>query len=151
MKIKFTYILFLIFFLIALNSCWPTRDGNKLYKDFFGTPIKGCAEIMEFRDHQAVDDASAYLYFKLCPSELKRILSQNKYIKEIITRKEALEHETITYSGGIPKWWTPSKLGDSCIRYHYVNQDEKRREFLYVSNDSTTVYYVDQTGYPYSD
>ncbi|MEP7255814.1 MAG: hypothetical protein ABI666_08545 [Ferruginibacter sp.] len=126
-----------------LNSCGVQRNGEQMYLDFLGEPIKNCVKVLNSEDRQAIDDASANLYFKICPSELKRILNQRSYERKIIPKSEAYSDENITYGGNIPKWWTPSKLGDSCILYTYFDKNIDWAEHLYVSFDSTTVYYRD--------
>ena len=114
-----------------------------MYLDFLGKPENNCAKVLNSEDRQAVDDASAHLYFKICPSELRRILGQRLYDKKVILKSEAYSNENVTYGGNIPKWWTPSKLGDSCILYTYFDQNKDWAEHLYVSFDSITVYYRD--------
>jgi hypothetical protein len=142
------YLLFYLFpsYLFAttiLTSCGGHRDGNQLYHAFLGEPIENCLQILEFKDRPTIDGASAYLYFNVCPEELKRILTQQDYTKTVYSKKNAILIETATYGGIIPKWWTPSKLGDSCIQYQYIHQNEDRAETLFVSFDSTKAYYRD--------
>jgi hypothetical protein len=122
------------------SSCWIGRSGKQLYAAFFGEATSDCIQIINFQDHQAFDDASAWLTFKTCPSELNRILSKDKYSKQIITKMEAHQEESVTYSGSFPEWWTPSNLGDSCFKYEYYDQKENTARQLYVSIDQTIVY-----------
>lgn len=124
-------------------SCGLSRNGEQMYLDFLGEPTKNCVNVVTSEDRQAIDDASAFLYFKICPAELKRILNQRDYDKKILAKSEAYSDETVTYGGIIPNWWTPSKLGDSCILYTYFDQNTDWAEHLYVSFDSTAVYYRD--------
>ena len=141
-KRSYKKVSFVLTFLVVLfiSSCWPGRSGKKLYSDLFGESTANCLQIIKSQDHQSIDDASAWLYFKTCSAELDRIVSQFDYSKKIITKTEAHEDETVTYGGTIPKWWTPSKLGDSCIKYEYQDQEEDRVRRLYVSMDQTMVY-----------
>jgi hypothetical protein len=143
-----SYLLFylysnFLFTAIFLTSCGPYRDGNQLYLAFLGEPIENCLQILEFKDRPTIDGASAYLYFNMCPAELNRILTQRDYTKTVYSKKNAISIETATYGGIIPKWWTPSKLGDSCIQYQYLDDDEDWAETLFVSFDSTKAYYRD--------
>jgi hypothetical protein len=133
---------------ISMPSCRSGRNGKQLYISLFGESSENCSQIINFQNHEAFDDASAWLSFKTCPAELKRILSKTHYEKKIITSRYAHEDETITFSGPIPKWWTPSKLGNSCIKYEYYNQTENTARRLYVSIDSSFAYCRDMNMTP---
>jgi len=137
-------------FLVAffISSCGPGRSGKQLYISFFGEPIDSCVQIINSQDHHSFDDASAWLNFTTCSSELDRILSQEDYSKKIITKQEAFDDETATYGGTIPKWWTPSKLGDSCIKYEFYYEQENTARRLYVSMAQEIVYCRDMNMTP---
>jgi len=124
--------LFVSFF---VSSCGSNRNGKKLYVSFFGSPTTNCIQIINSQDHQSFDDASAWLHFKTCSAELTRLLSQKEYSKKIYPQQEAFLDETATYDGKIPKWWTPSKLGDSCNIYEYFDREENTGRRPYVSID----------------
>ena len=40
-----------------------------------------------------------------------------------------------------PKWFDIRKLGDSCIRFYYKWEDKDYAQVLYLSNDSSEVFY----------
>ena len=141
-------ILGLLLIVLFNSSCEPARSGKQLYFSFFGGPTENCVEILNSQDHQAFDDASAWLSFKTCSSELHRILSQKIYSKRVISKDEAHSDETATYGGQIPNWWTPSSLGDSCIKYEWFSEEENTARHLYVSFDQKSIYCRDMTMTP---
>jgi len=138
------FIIFLaLTFSIFSNIRCLDRPGKQLYIDFVGQPLKNSTKLINSQDRQDFGGGSAYLYFQTTPAELNRILTQREYSKKIISKQSAIEVKNIKYSGEIPKWWTPSLLGDSCVVYENFDDNIKRAELIYCSFDSTVVYYID--------
>jgi hypothetical protein len=141
-KAGFTIIFALTFGVLTTIGCID-RTNKQLYIDLLGRPIENSTRLINSRDFQDFDGGSAYLYFQTTSAELNRILLQGQYSKKIIAKQRAVEIETIKYSGSIPKWWTPSRLGDSCIQFQNVDEHIDRAQLIYCTFDSTTVYYID--------
>jgi len=133
---------------IFLHSCFsPNRSSKQLYEAFFGKPTNNCVKILESRDANAVDDQMLYLHFKTCPEEVKRILSLVSYTSQTMSKKDIelmylypsnTDESLIPYT---PKWFDIRKLGDSCIRFYYKWEDKDYAQVLYLSNDSSEVFY----------
>lgn len=124
--------------MVLLSSCLiPKRSGPALYNAMFGKPADPCTEIFESRDAAAIDDQMLYIHFKTCPQEIKYILSRVPYSHKNVSRQDM----EISYTDPKPGWFDIRKLGDSCTRYFYKWEDKDYAQVLYLSNDSSEVFY----------
>jgi len=143
----------LIVLLFFFSSCsLPSRTGQKIYSDFFGSPNANCVQVLHFRDARALDDCCVWLHFKACPQEVIRILSQHPYDAGVLSKKLIdLEFPDTTVidesliSTAPPRWWSIKKLGNSCLRFEYRLPDKDYIQVAYISTDSTEVYYRDMS------
>lgn len=141
----------LIICLSIFSSCsLPSRTGQKIYSDFFGSLNENCVQVLHFRDTRALDDCCVWLHFRSCPQEITRILSQHHYEVKMLNKK-SIEREfpdtssidESLISTAPPRWWSIKKLGDSCLKYEYRQPDKDYIQLAYISIDSTEVYYHD--------
>ncbi|HMI79206.1 MAG TPA: hypothetical protein VK484_10440 [Ferruginibacter sp.] len=137
-----TLFIVALMILFIVSSC-KSNDNTELYEDLLGKPKNHCVKVVTMGERQKFDGPTVHFYFILCPTELKRILAQRDYDMKVIVKSEMLHNESLDFGNPDPKWWTPSKLGDSCFMYTYFAQDIDRAEHLYVSIDSTKAYYRD--------
>ncbi|MDO6429095.1 hypothetical protein Q4E93_00760 [Flavitalea sp. BT771] len=136
---------------VLLSSCsLPSRGGKKIYVDFFAEPPTDCVKVLESRDARALDDCCVWLHFKTCPKEAARILSQVHYTRiKMDKRSMDLEYPALStadesiISSDPPKWWAIKQLGDSCIKYEYRHSGKDYIQIVYMSVDSSEVYYHD--------
>ena len=149
MRPNITIACFLMMF-CSVSCFLPGRDGKKIYSDFFGKATDTCLQILESRDARALDDCCVWLHFKVCPEETKRLLLLVPYEVETLTKAlmelefpDPASIDESMISADPPKWWTLKKLGDSCLKFKYFHPDKDYAQFVYVSFDSTEVFYHD--------
>jgi len=147
MKCKHVIFVGLLGVLLACNL--PQRSHEKIYAAMFGKPGDSCVEMLQSRDAIALDDGMIYIHFKACPNEVKRILALVPYKFEGMSTSSmkiesidttANDADMIPYR---PNWWRLNSLGDSCLKYEYIHKDEDRAQVLFISIDSTEVFYKD--------
>lgn len=122
------------------SDMFRLRTGEEIYVALFDKPKVNCVKIENYQDQTLpVFDCAIALKFRTCPMELKRILSEEKYITER-TPSKFLDSEDSFIRG---KWWKPKDLGDTVLVFTYIRPEGRRVQKAFVSIDSTRVYYID--------
>ena len=117
------------------------RSGPEIYAAQFGSSPHGCTQILRYQDQRIKRlDYTIWLHFRTCPAELKRILDIHGYKAEFISTagwSGYNERDKVTGS-----WFRPQQLGDSILVFRSYGDNGGGHE-MYVSTDSTEVYYKD--------
>ena len=116
------------------------RTGKEIYTALLGQPKTECVAIISFHDQliPRIDNA-IYLHFETCPTELRRITALQNYRIEKRSTKGWVANEPSPQNN----WFNPATLGDSVLVYEHVDEDKDDGQIMYVSTDSTKVFYKD--------
>ncbi|MGB3183537.1 MAG: hypothetical protein WBB45_19260 [Cyclobacteriaceae bacterium] len=115
------------------------RTGIEVYKITFGEPQPDCVNVQDYMDMEfPIIDYAVWLHFKTCPEELTRLLSRRAYDYSIKSG-DSLEN-SIPY-GGPTDFFRPTLMGDTLLVYKYSTEEYYDIETLWVSPDSTEVYF----------
>jgi hypothetical protein len=121
-----------------ISEMTEPRSGEEIYNALFGKTDNDCLKISDYQDQIVPKiDYAIWLYFKTCPEECSRILSEFDY--------NIGELETKNWNSGTPlaeniEWWKPKEMGDTIIVYEYPIKEGKNIRTLWISKDSTEVY-----------
>ena len=114
------------------TKTFALEDGEHIYERTWGKPASSCVQILEYRDATIpIMDFEICLQFKTCPDEVARILAGKEYTSKVVDARVA---QTLPLAGSKSFASTPSVI-------YLLADTEHGREELYISADSTEVYY----------
>lgn len=118
-----------------LKSALKPRSGEEIYTALFGKAMYSCTKVIRYQD-QAVPkiDIAIRLEAKICPAELRRILSLHAYTASKGVAKDI---------AGSQDWFDQTTLGDSVLIFRYQRDDYGSEQVIYSSSDSTKIFCVD--------
>ena len=120
-----------------VKQAMAPRTGEEIYDVLFGDMGVGCVKIINYRDQLIpVIDYAIWLHFEICPAELERILAQHEYQ----LRRLPATHWEIR-AGEAIDWFNPRQLGDTVSVFEYFPDELGSNQTLWVSTDSTNVFY----------
>lgn len=124
-----------------LSEITKFRNGDEIYNALFGKAESECVNVIQHRDQIIPKiDGAIWMHFETCPSEMKRILSQQDYSSEkISTSDKSLSFTDSEYM----KWFNPKFLGDTVIIYEYSKGDSGNIQTIWSNLDSTEVFLKD--------
>ncbi|WP_107038586.1 hypothetical protein [Brumimicrobium mesophilum] len=124
-----------------LSELTTFRTGDEIYDALFDKSESECVNVIQHRDQVIPKiDGAIWMHFETCPSEMKRILSQQEYSSEkISTSDQSLSFTNSEYM----KWFNPKFLGDSVIIYEYSSYVSRNIQTIWSNLDSTEVFVRD--------
>jgi hypothetical protein len=118
------------------------RTGADLYGFLYNEPPATCMEMLEGSTYRIpFIERCIWLQFTTCPEALEAFLAQYPYSMKI-RKKNDLMFE-VSGIEQLPEWWNPQSLGDSVRMYTYTEKDPSTVRKVFVSMDSSRVYYYD--------
>ena len=118
------------------------KSSYEVYSLLFKNPIDSCVAVIYFKDQEIPKiDCCIWMQVKLCPAELKRIISLKKYKPAVYSKTDSLKflHEFTDR----PAWWAPQVIGDSLTMLQ-IKFDADNRQTLFFGKDSSQVFLCDQ-------
>lgn len=113
------------------------RTGIEIYTDLLGMPPDGCVEVINAQDQVIPKiDTAIRLHAHICPTELRRILSEGGYSMERTTT-------TSTDGAGIAGAFSASFLGDTVLHLQKEVQPGRNWRSIDVKLDSTEALIID--------
>lgn len=117
------------------------RNGAEIYSALFGRSPLGCTQVLAAQDQVVPKiDYAIWLHYRTCPQELKRVLGQHTYMREVVTTASPVP---MVPNGEAVAWFRPKLLGDTVIAYKYNSSNGRNCLRLWTSLDSTNVFYED--------
>jgi hypothetical protein len=117
------------------------RTGEEIYTALFGSALPGCRQIIDYQDQVVPKiDYAIWLKYRTCPQELKRVLAQYPYAREVVASASPLP---MVPNGEEVAWFRPKLLGDTVIVYEYTTLNGRNSRRFWTSLDSTNVFYQD--------
>jgi hypothetical protein len=115
------------------------RTGPEIYAALFGPPAT-CLQVIRQQDQVVPKiDYAIWLEFETCPTELRRILGQHKFVA---TREATSGWNTSGPQAG-NNWFKPEALGDSVLVFRYRKDDYGNGQTIFAALDSTRAYCMD--------
>jgi hypothetical protein len=117
------------------------RNGAEIYSALFGRSPLACTQVLAAQDQVVPKiDYAIWLHYRTCPQELKRVLAQHPYAREVVATASPLP---MVPNGEAVAWFRPKLLGDSVIVYEYTTLNGRSNRKFWTSPDSTNVFYQD--------
>ena len=118
------------------------KPPQEVYQLLFKKPADSCSVFINFKDQVIPKiDCCIWMELKLCPAELRRIISLKKYEATKFSK-----YDSSKFLNGLnerPQWWRPQTLGDSLIKMDFkFNTDNE--QVLFFGKDSLRVYVCDK-------
>ncbi len=121
-----------------VTGLFEPRTGDEIYHALFGQPCD-CVKMLRAQDQEVpIIDYAIWLQAETCPEELERILRQHEY-RSVIQVSNSVDWSV---SQNSYDWFAPETLGDT-IRVFVWEKDERIRQIIYSSMDSTRIFCVD--------
>jgi hypothetical protein len=117
------------------------RNGVEIYGALFGRSPLSCIQVLAAQDQVIPKiDYAIWLHYRTCPQELKRVLGQHPYVREVVGTASLLP---MVPNGEAVAWFRPKLLGDTVIVYEYTALNGRNSRRFWTSPDSTNVFYQD--------
>ena len=122
------------------NNSRP-KSPREIYAVLFGASIDTCVRIVNLKDQVIPKiDCCIWMELVMCPDEIKRISSSQKYSAQLYAKADSLAF--LKNFVDRPEWWTPQNLSDSIVILH-IQKSNRNQQSIIFDSDSTCAFVCD--------